>query len=64
MELLYVYNHVNEIYFVLASVNCGSRTARTCALCPTTNEYGHYENWCNGDCEWSTSTSSCIEQMI
>ena len=59
------YNFELKITIILsASVNCGNRTARSCNLCPETEEYDREETWCNGDCEWNKKTYSCIEKTI
>mmetsp|Transcript_36419 Transcript_36419/g.93945 ORF Transcript_36419/g.93945 Transcript_36419/m.93945 type:complete len:612 (+) Transcript_36419:102-1937(+) len=38
-----------------ADVSCGSHRARTCGECPE----GNGSTWCNGDCRWAKSTSTC-----
>lgn len=37
-------------------VNCGNHKAKTCQLCPQ----GNGRDWCNGDCSWCQSSSTCF----
>merc|ERR1719491_714299 len=39
-----------------APVQCGNHFAATCAECPQ----GNGAAWCNDDCKWSSSTSTCV----
>ena len=41
---------------IASSVSCGGHSATTCAECPQ----GHGESWCNNDCEWDFSSSTCV----
>ena len=55
----YISNELNcemiHSRFVYLDVSCGNHAAATCALCPQGN--GHF--WCNGDCQWDFTTSTC-----
>lgn len=42
------------------AVSCGGHFASTCGNCP--QDIG--ESWCNGDCEWDSSTSKCINSPL
>ena len=41
-----------------AEVNCGNHRAASCSECPQ----GNGEPWCNGECEWQTST--CVSKSV
>ena len=45
------------------NVNCGKHKAKTCSLCPCTQQGGYASDWCNGDCQWSGSRFSGVCQM-
>ena len=46
-------------YFVVGDqVSCGNHQAASCSQCPD----GHGSSWCNGDCKWRSSTSSCLDK--
>ena len=39
-------------------VSCGNHYATSCAECPQNNG----ASWCNGECDWNTGTSTCVEK--
>ena len=56
------FNFNFKLYYVdpiLGShVSCGNHHATSCSQC-TQN---HSSAWCNGDCRWSYSSSSCVDK--
>ena len=49
--------------FNTGNVICGGHIAKTCSLCPCTQQGGYASYWCNGDCQWSGSLFSGVCQM-
>ena len=39
--------------FNTGNVNCGGHIAKTCSLCPCTQQGTYGSDWCNGECQWS-----------
>ena len=40
------------VIFNRGNVNCGGHRAKTCSLCPCTQQGGYASDWCKGDCQW------------
>ena len=49
--------------FNTGDVNCGGHAAKTCSLCPCTQQGGYRWYWCSGDCQWSGVAYGNVCQM-